>query len=439
MSISDDDLALSASPEERYDSGSGVEVAGARHKDDLKSIFAPANRKRLAFYAVTGVVLVGSLFYTFASFSPDVPQGGTGTTTQGRVGLDRESEASESWLQQEERRRYNEEAFADVQKENPMAHPLLDTHIDDTKAEDVALIFASADEPEPEPEPEPEAINPFQPDVASGAPTSIGSAVGGGSGGSRTAIADPQMMNALIESLVQGEGMDRAPKVQSVRWSYTESTPGAGTPEGEIADAGAASPQGGSGAGVCANPLIRAGTMVMATTDLAVNSDVGGPVSVTLRSGQQRNAQLLGSFDRAEKWLRLSLNRMITGDETLAINAIALDVDTTLNAVEGDLDRHLLYRYGWWGFGTVLRAVGQAAEKTADTETIISNGTVIQNSSTSAKRETQIALGELGQDIGEVMQDRINRPITVSLKVGDQVGVFFMDDVCSEIPATSGL
>lgn len=178
--------------------------------------------------------------------------------------------------------------------------------------------------------------------------------------------------------------------------------------------------------------------MTMATTDMALNSDVGGPVAVTIRSGPLRNAQLIGGFERAETWLRINLNRLVTADETLSISAIALDMDTTLNAVEGDVDRHIMERYGWWGIGTVLNAIGKAAESNADSRIVVSDGTVIQDMESDSKRETKIALGELGQDLGEIMQDRLNRPITVSLNVGDEIGIFFLDDVCSEMPTPSG-
>ena len=66
-----------------------------------------------------------------------------------------------------------------------------------------------------------------------------------------------------------------------------------------------------------------------------------------------------------------------------------------------------------------------------DSETYVSNGTVIQDTTSDSSREAKIMLGQLGQDMGDVFQDRLSRPITVSLRVGDEVGVFFMDDVCS--------
>ena len=177
--------------------------------------------------------------------------------------------------------------------------------------------------------------------------------------------------------------------------------------------------------------------MFMATADLALNSDVGGPVSLTIRNGRLRGAQLLGKFERKEEWLRMDLNKLVTSSETVGVEAIGLDMNTTLNAVEGKVDRHIMYRYGWWGVGSVLAAIGKAAESNADKTVFATEGVIVENMKSETSRETKIALGSLGQDIGDVMQDRINRPITVSVKVGDEIGVFFLDDVCLNSNARS--
>lgn len=82
------------------------------------------------------------------------------------------------------------------------------------------------------------------------------------------------------------------------------------------------------------------------------------------------------------------------------------------------------------GVGTVLKAIGKAAEANADSEIVVSNGTALESTKSDSSRELKMAVGSLGEDLGSVMQDRINRPITVSLKVNDEVGIYFLDDVC---------
>lgn len=429
--ISDDDLVLSATPEERYgDLPNETVELGSVRSSDVKSIFAPANRKRLAAYVVAGSVLVGAIFFTVVGFdSPGsgTPAGGPGINNAGRVGTNVNS-APETWVQQQERERYNTEVLPELQKSDPTAHPLLDTAVvDDSRPEKIELNN------------ETEVSSPFQANQQTSSPRTVGSAVRDDNQRQSRANVDPQVMDDLIQRLILAEGGESRPQLQVTTWSYRRTEPRAEGVGGQGAEQGGQAPVQVANAGLCARPLARAGSSEMATTDLAVNSDVGGPVSVTIRSGALRGAQLLGQFERAETWLRMTLNRMVLPDETVQISAIALDVETTLNAVQGDVDRHLMYRYGWWGLGTTLRAIGRAAERTGDSTVVVSNGTVIESTTSNTQRETRIALGELGQDIGEVMRDRLNRPITVSLKVGDEVGVFFLDDVCSKNTATAGM
>lgn len=424
--ISDDDLSLSVTPQERLlDSSDSVQVGAPNGKQALKSMFGPSNRKRMIFIAVAFLFLISMLLYTFFSFSPDdgpvAESGSGGQTIGGRLHANRGGH-EESMLQAEERERYNYEVLEELQKENPAAHPLLNPGDGRVDAE-----------PEPEPLPPP---NPFV-EVDESEPRQISDAVGVDNSGGR--VVDPQMLTDLVASLMDREGDATKPQLYGVSWKYAEARAAEQQPEASSAESESlALTDDVTGMGVCANPLMRAGSMSMATTDIALNSDVGGPVSVTVRSGPLRGTQLLGNFERADTWLRLSLSRLVTRDETLDISAIALDMDTTLNAVSGDVNRHIMYRYGWWGLGSVLKAVGKAAERTADTRTVVSDGVVIQDMASDSSRELQIAVGELGQDIGEVMRDRLDRPITVTLNVGDEIGVFFLDDVCSDMPAASG-
>lgn len=431
--IEDDDLSLTVTEQQEVSGSSDTVEIGSPGKASLASMFGQRNRKRMFFIVGAFAFLIVALVYSFFSFEPSsapsqTAQGTGGTTTGGRLHADRMGEGEDSWLQSQERDRYNYEALPEVQRENPAAHPLLTPGI---PVEEVVEV-----EPEPLPPPSPFVA------VDDSEPQNISQAVGVDDSNTGPAV-DPEMMNALIASLMEREGDSARPQLNTVSWGYAQRQPSPqpaqqGNAGGETSQVDADEIDQVAGAGVCASPLMRAGRMTMATTDMALNSDVGGPVAVTIRSGPLRNAQLIGGFERAETWLRINLNRLVTADETLSISAIALDMDTTLNAVEGDVDRHIMERYGWWGIGTVLNAIGKAAESNADSRIVVSDGTVIQDMESDSKRETKIALGELGQDLGEIMQDRLNRPITVSLNVGDEIGIFFLDDVCSEMPTPSG-
>lgn len=410
--ISDDDLSLGVQKGDRIADASGhIPIGAVNGKQSLKSIFSPANRTRLIASTAAAVMLVSVLAYVSMGVKREdvVAAGGAGQVKSARVSADSNTEPSK--LQQEEADRYNENLARRQAEGETGGHPVILT-----------------------------GVNPFEPVSQTTTPDKISDVgraeqVQAGTSqqqGQQRAQAQQNLaaMDDFLKDLIKAEGEQR-PGLYSVEWSYSQ--PGASRGQ----DAAAATKVAnydesttGQASSRCASPLLRAGSMLMATTDLALNSDVGGPVALTIRSGRLRGSQLIGKFERKEEWLRMELDRMVTPSATLSVEAIGLDMETTLNAVEGDVDNHIMYRYGWWGIGTALSAIGKAAESNVDKDVFVSDGAIVESTASNSQREIKIALGELGQDLGEVMRDRINRPITVSLKVNDEVGVFFMEDVC---------
>lgn len=419
--INDDDLALSAVGNDRLGGdqyADQVAIGGVRGSSAVKSIFSPANRKRLIVYAVVGAILFTAIVWAFFLMEQEeAVQGGVGKTS---ARMSTVKNNTPSALQREEAERYNTTELALRQEKDSTAHPV--------------ILMENASTP-----------NPFAPQATVKEPgriTDVGrteqTVADSGANSSRQARSrETKDMDDLVKQLIEAEGAQR-PELYKVTWGYQSNHPepaivtqAAPASDSDL-DAASGNAQGNKR---CAKPVIRAADMHMATTDLALNSDVGGPVSLTIRDGKARGTRLIGSFERREEWVRMDLTTMVIPNHTLPVKAIGLDIDTTLNAVQGDVDRHVMYRYGWWGIGTTLKAIGKAAESNADSTVVVSDGVALQSTTSDASREAKIALGSLGQDLGDVMRDRINRPITVSLRVGDEVGVFFMEDVC--LPANS--
>lgn len=376
----------------------------------LKGLYAKGNRKRLYVYVGVFFALFVALVYTFMGAENPTDRGGDGVVRGGQVtgrDVDRRS-----IVDREEAERYNTEQLAREQEENIYAHPVILTDVGE--AEDDYSPFA-------------EQTNLKTPTRLS----ETGNTQANNSQQTQGAQAEYYDEEAyrsaddLARILIEGEAV--VPVVQTVSWTYAYPK----NNQVEQGGAGGGGVDGGNETSSCVVSLARAGSMAMATVDIALNSDVGGPASITINSGKLRGSRLIGSFERKEEWLRLEFDKMVTPDETIGVSAIALDLDTTLNAVQGQVNRHTLYRYGWWGVGTALSVAGKAAETNQDKVVVMGdNGLVTESSTKDSQRALIMALGELGNEIGDVMRDRINRPITVTLKTGDEVGVFFMDDVC---------
>ncbi|MBA1280229.1 DotG/IcmE/VirB10 family protein [Stutzerimonas stutzeri] len=414
--ITDDDLNLSVDNNDRLgDQGySSQHYAGpVRGADGVKAIFNPNNRKRLMVYVASGVLLAAGGIWTFLSVDEQqVAQGGGGKVQS--AGVQTRTNSEPSYVQREEAEHYNSVVLPQQQAIEPTAHPVILT--------------------------EPDDVNPFEEKARAKTPNRI-SDIGrqdqpvASASPRNEAQADYRGMDDLIKNLIESEGSN-APEAYNVEWSYRPVAAVKSVATTAESVSNATQQASTSSATACANMATRAATMYMATADLALNSDIGGPVSLTVRNGKLRGAQLIGVFERKEELLRMELNRIVTRDHTLPVSAIGLDMATTLNAVQGDVDRHTLYRYGWWGLGTTLKAIGKAAELNADSQVVVTNGAVVESTASNSSRELKLALGSLGEDMGTTFQDRINRPVTVSLKVGDEVGVYFLEDVC--LPSGSG-
>lgn len=434
--LSDEDFGLRADEGERANSGASYASVGAvRGAGAVKGIFNPANKGRMLFYAFAAVLVVGGVAYSYLTMDESEVRGGSAGTVAPAVHVgsnENRGETSELGIKAAEE--YNSQGLLEEQKTDPSAHPIIVTQPDEYT----------------------DGGNPFegQEEVAkAGKVSDLGKTTSKAASYQRPGDkasdsrkqkaaeqANIQATDSLLKDLIEQEGKN-SPKLYSTTWEYNKVS--SGSIGGDLAQPGVVTDSDLPGAegeasaqASCPVRHERAGQMAMATADLALNSDVGGPVSLTIRNGRLRGTQLIGKFERKEEWLRMELTTLVAPDETITnVNAIGLDMETTLNAVEGDLDSHLLYRYGWWGFGTVLKAVGAANEAAIDQTSYVSNGVVVQDTAKDTTREIMLALGSLGTDLGSVMQDRLNRPITVSLKVGDEVGVYFLEDVCGKVGA----
>lgn len=409
---------MNTSDNDRIANRSRVELQGTgRGASAVKSIFHPSNRKRLAAYGVAGVVLAGAGIWTYHSVTAnDARSVGGGVVESANVRASRNT--APTAMQRQEADRYNRDALKQEQQVNPTAHPVIVTS---------------------------EGQDQFPEQLEMDKPNNVSSAVRATSGGQQAPSSQPakkaakpvasQAQADLLKGLMQAEA--EVPSLQSVSWSYAQTARESDVHEQDAVDKRKeADDSTGTLAGdlpkKCKNPVIRAGRQYVARATIALNSDVGGPTIVEMVNGPLRKSRLIGKFERKEDWMRMTFTNVVGEADPKPINAIGLDMNTVLNAVGGDVDYHTMYRYGWWGVGAVLSAIGKAATANSNTTTYLVGDSVVQSTAADTSRELKIAAGDLGQSIGDVFKGRIDRPTTVSLKVNDLIGVVFMDDVCGD-------
>lgn len=424
--INDLDLGhIDADPRDRISAKHNVDLPRVGGFSAVKGIFNPANKGKLIFLGVVAAIVIGGAAWSYMSVKAPVLQGGAGVTNGGSIKTQKNTRPTN--MQQEEATRYNEEELPKLQEINPSEHPIVVT-------EDNGEFGRQRDFGRPD---RVSKVGNTEPEGQAG----LGSN-GNQQSGTRLQVqqvAPPSSEQIdMVKRLIAAEG-EKVPVLQKVSWTYQQPAKkqnASAEYDGSAANGSQRYDSNGTLAGEmpskCEKPLIRAGHQYVARSTMALNSDVGGPVILELVNGPLRKHRMTGKFERKEEWMRMQLNSLVGINDPVKINAIGLDMDTVLNAVGGDVNYHTMYRYGWWGVGTVLSAIGKASERNADTKTIYVGDNVVQDTAKDTSRELRMALGDLGQSIGDVMQDRINRPLTVSLKVNDLVGVVFMDDVCGD-------
>lgn len=195
----------------------------------------------------------------------------------------------------------------------------------------------------------------------------------------------------------------------------------------------------GKGQSAAGKVVIKAGTILFATLDTAVNTDEPGPVMATIVQGAFQGAKVIGSTqlssaagaNRPEK-VTLNFATMSTPatQKSLTIQGVAIDTDTARTALASDVDHHYLLRYGSLFASSFMSGYAKV---------ITSAGTVQTNSGTgststttqplSGRKEVFAALGEVGKKFGDATSTYFETPNTITVNAGTGIGLLILADV----------
>ena len=197
----------------------------------------------------------------------------------------------------------------------------------------------------------------------------------------------------------------------------------AGTATGEAAATGA--------------PLIKAGSILFAVLDTAVNSDYpDSPVMATIVLGPFKGAKLLGKLTTAKGVagqmdrvsLAFSMMNMEIWPKEKTISAYAIDPDTARVVLASSVNYHYAMRYGAYMATSFLQGYATAITN-AGTATTGIFGTSTTHPNLSPGNKVAVAFGQMGQNLSSVTQNYTNIPPTVKVDSGVGLGILFMADV----------
>jgi intracellular multiplication protein IcmE len=176
---------------------------------------------------------------------------------------------------------------------------------------------------------------------------------------------------------------------------------------------------------------LRVGHIYYAVNLLAANSDQPGtPILAEVVAGPMTGARFIGGFKTENNRLLLEFSEVVVHGNVWKIAAFGVDPSTAQPSLASSVDYHYLARWGGLVAASFLEGFGRAVQQSGTTMTQFAGGngisTVYSSPSLNTKAETEIAIGKVGQKLGQQLDRGINRPATVYLRKGVALGVLVL-------------
>jgi type IV secretory pathway VirB10-like protein len=180
--------------------------------------------------------------------------------------------------------------------------------------------------------------------------------------------------------------------------------------------------------------VIKAGTVLFAVLDTAVNSDEKGPILATVVSGKYSGGRVVGAFTHADYQesviMQFSTLSLPKRTKSTSIQAVAIDPDTARTALASDVDHHYFLRYGSLFASSFISGYGKAITNQGTTTTSPLTGTTTTTTPPLDNKEKFLAaLGEVGTAWAAQVKPIFNTPYTVYVDQGTGIGLLFLSDV----------
>lgn len=262
----------------------------------------------------------------------------------------------------------------------------------------------------------------------------------------RAREAEEQAQQAEIDAMMTAmstQAQELVAAWQPVPMQHKEGTPE--TPDAAKAAAAAIAAKSGAGAaseggsGEAGKPvLIKAGTILFAVLDTAVNSDYpDSPVMATVVDGKYKGAKLLGKLTTTKgvsgQLDRVALNFTIMNvdswPKSKTVTAYAIDPDSARTVLASTVNYHYLQRFGAIMATSFIQGYANAVNSSSSTTTTGIFGTSTTHPELSPTQKLASAVGQIGQSLSAVTQNYVNIPPTVKVDSGVGLGILFMSDI----------
>lgn len=179
---------------------------------------------------------------------------------------------------------------------------------------------------------------------------------------------------------------------------------------------------------------LKPGKILYAVFDIAINSDINGPVMGEIVQGPANGYKVFGIYSKLpyDNSMGIKFNKVVSpAGDSFPIEGYAIDPNTTEQALSGDTDYHALSRTGGilaLSFIGALQGFGQAIAQNAQATTTTTTGvtsTISKNALTSAQIGG-IAAGAAANAVAPALQPFVKdatRPNTIHIKRNQPFGL----------------
>lgn len=177
--------------------------------------------------------------------------------------------------------------------------------------------------------------------------------------------------------------------------------------------------------------LLPAGEILYGQLITEANSDTPGPVVAQIVSGPLKGSRILGDFSVQKELLTLNFNTVVIDGQSIPINAIALDPNTTLPGMATEVDHRYLTRIILPAAAAFIEGTADAIEQSGLTTVTVTGETVTESTGdTTNEQEISAGVSEAGREIGTILDDIANETeVLVRIHAGTPLGVLFLEPV----------
>jgi intracellular multiplication protein IcmE len=183
--------------------------------------------------------------------------------------------------------------------------------------------------------------------------------------------------------------------------------------------------------------ILKAGSILFATLDTAVNSDEKGPITATIVSGELKGSKLMGTMSVQTESETIALNfsaiNMPNEKKSMGISAVAIDPDTARTALASDVDHHYLLRWGSLFASSFVQGYASAVASSGQTQTVNQGaaGTTTTTTTPALDGRQQLFQGiaAVATKWSDVVAKNFDRPATITIDQGTGIGVLITADL----------